>query len=50
MGGDAVSEECVVLTFAGAVVVLIGDEDVAGGVVFFQAADGGDADDEAHAE
>ena len=50
VGYDAVAEEGVMFPSTCSVVVLVGDEDVAGGVVFFEAADGGDADDKAHAK
>jgi len=50
VGDDAVAKEGVVLTAAGAVVELVRDEDVARGVVFFEAANGGDANDVADAK
>lgn len=43
--GDAVAEEGVLVSSAGAVEVLVKEDDVSGGVLLLEATDGGDADD-----
>ena len=50
VGDDAISEERMVFAAAGAVVELVWQDDMAGGVLFLERAAGGDGDDEAYAE
>lgn len=50
MGDKAVSEKGVVFSATGAVVVLIGHQNMTGSILFLEAADSSDADDEAYAK
>ena len=50
LADDASTEEGVVFAAAGAVVELVWQDDMAGGVLFLERAAGGDGDDEAYAE